>query len=310
MTRSIKKSHSQVCKSNDADCSYHSNLESFIQRSNEDTNVVAALTDQLLKQFSKRWFDQPSFRMLDIGGGPGIKTFSLLSNLVHEARRIELVNVDPCRDWHPSYLGEARKRGLQQIAIDVCSRNWEDYEVDGLFDFVLCSHSVYGIRQLDSQTLAQSSLYKMLHVLSPGGVGCIIVQSTNNVVYKVQKKLCTIPGFEDFYVISGKTVAHWWQTLRLVPLKVQKVMKHLDVCCFYNDSPEMLEERESIMSLILAIPKGKYRLLPALVKTALEQRLLKEVAVSDTMCSEGCGSRHPHKVVPIEDDFLWFAKNP
>lgn len=135
-----------------------------------------AWSQQLLSLLS--WKDVK--KILSIGGGGGVVELKLLKEVPYS----RLWYLDPSPEQCQSLRNNAGKSGLSDRIVEVAQTTFESYQTKERFDRII---SVYSWFFLGAE---RRWLKKMLYLLSPNGIGCILIQNNRSIEAEFNRVFC------------------------------------------------------------------------------------------------------------------------
>lgn len=166
--------------------SEHEALLKFFICSNENEVVVDVILRRIQRPLRRR--RQPVLRVLDIGGGPGIKTAAVLASLDRRDAEVAVTSIDPDPVWNDLYRDVVGSVASVR-SVDIANVRWEEFDIRERYDLVFVSHCVYGF----SLSEFRNSLCKVRDSLHREGVACVVAQASGNSVFELQRQFSLRP---------------------------------------------------------------------------------------------------------------------
>jgi len=138
-------------------------FEAFLRLADDSEAQTAALLNLT------SWSDVRS--LLSVGGGEGIVEATLLRN----APRAEVWYLDPSPEQVDAFRAHMQREHLLDRVQGVAESTFQDYTTSQKFDRIVSMFSWFFIGT------AQPELEKLIDLLAPGGVACLVLPNTDSI---------------------------------------------------------------------------------------------------------------------------------
>ncbi|MCF6148672.1 MAG: class I SAM-dependent methyltransferase [Candidatus Kuenenia sp.] len=152
--------------------------------------IVSKLEEHFGKEFYRK-----EFTMLDIGGGNGKRSEFILKSIREQPNKIKIDYNDISKYQYKKYQS-VLSENLNEIFLG----DFDAIDINKMYDFILCIHTLYGCINWNSDDTDKNSLLKIRRLLAPNGTACIIIRDKNNISHFIQNR------FKDYIGIVDSTI--------------------------------------------------------------------------------------------------------
>jgi len=158
--------------------------DAFLQLGGEKPEEIRYLREKM-PVYLKSLLGKARFRgwnMLDIGCGEGSLTIPVL-HILGSFGAVRCTGLEPAENQLKKMKQQAEASGYRKVTC--INSGWDDYSPEGKYDFVLCSHSFYYVKD------RSHAVRKIQSVLEPGGRAVISMQKKDNMSYRMGRRFLT-----------------------------------------------------------------------------------------------------------------------